>query len=86
MGTYSTRRHLGELKTLRMKAAFDEHGDAVKRQHEPQRIVGDRLNAEIKESRPARSSTSITTPKLPMAKDLGEFQFDGTTHQPDRGQ
>jgi hypothetical protein len=40
---------MGELKLYGMKAAFDEiMATAVKRQHEPQRIVGDLLNAEIK--------------------------------------
>ena len=37
---------MGELKLYGMKAAFDEiMATAVKRQHEPQRIVGDLLNA-----------------------------------------
>jgi hypothetical protein len=41
---------MGELKLYGMKAAFDEiMATAVKRQHEPQRIVGDVLNAEISE-------------------------------------
>jgi hypothetical protein len=41
---------MGELKLYGMKAAFDEiMATAVKRQHEPQRIVGDLLNAEISE-------------------------------------
>ena len=35
---------MGELKLYGMKAAFDEiMATAVKRQHEPQRIVGDLL-------------------------------------------
>jgi hypothetical protein len=39
---------MGELKLYGMKAAFDEiMVTAVKRQHEPQRIVGDLLSAEI---------------------------------------
>ena len=39
---------MGELKLYGMKAAFDEiMATAVKRQHEPQRIVGDLLTAEI---------------------------------------
>ncbi len=38
---------MGELKLYGMKAAFDEiMATAVKRQHEPQRIVGDLLNAD----------------------------------------
>src|SRR5882757_8631401 len=46
---------MGELKLYGMKAAFDEiMATAVKRQHEPQRIVGDLLNAEINEKQ-ARS-------------------------------
>ena len=37
---------MGELKLFGMKAAFDEiMATAVKRQHEPQRIVGDLLNS-----------------------------------------
>lgn len=38
---------MGELKLYGMKAAFDEiMATAIKRQHEPQRIVGDLLNAD----------------------------------------
>jgi hypothetical protein len=48
---------MGELKLYGMKAAFDEiMATAFKRQHEPQRIVGDLLYAEINEKQ-ARSSS-----------------------------
>jgi hypothetical protein len=41
---------MGELKLYGMKAAFDEiMATAIKHQHEPQRIVGDLLTAEINE-------------------------------------
>ena len=41
---------MGELKLYGMKSAFDEIiTTAVKRQHEPQRIVGDLLTAGISE-------------------------------------
>ena len=41
---------MGELKLYGMKNAFDEIiGTAVKRQHQPQRIIGDLLTAEIAE-------------------------------------
>ena len=41
---------MSELKLFGMKAAFDEIiTTAVKRQHEPQHIVGDVLSAEISE-------------------------------------
>jgi hypothetical protein len=46
---------MAELKLYGMKAAYDEIiGTAVKRQHEPTRIVGDLLTAEISEKQ-ARS-------------------------------
>jgi hypothetical protein len=39
---------MGELKLYGMKAAYDEiMATAVKRRHEPQRIVCDLLNAEV---------------------------------------
>ena len=41
---------MGELKLYGMKGAFDEIiTTAVKRQHEPQHVVGDLLTAEIAE-------------------------------------
>ncbi|MBB4383684.1 hypothetical protein GGD61_008390 [Bradyrhizobium sp. SBR1B] len=70
---------MGELKLYGMKAAFDEiMATAVKRQHEPQRIVGDLLNAEINEKQARSIKYQLTIAKLPLAKDLEDFQFDGT--------
>jgi len=70
---------MGELKLFGMKAAFDEiMATAVKRQHEPQRIVGDLLNAEISEKQARSIRYQLTIAKLPLAKDLDDFQFDGT--------
>ena len=70
---------MGELKLYGMKAAFDEiMTTAVKRQHEPQRIVGDLLNAEINEKQARSIKYQLTIAKLPLAKDLEDFQFDGT--------
>jgi DNA replication protein DnaC len=51
---------------------------AVKRQHEPQRIVGDLLNAEINEKQARSIKYRLTIAKLPLAKDLEDFQFEGT--------
>ncbi|RYH61857.1 MAG: transposase [Alcaligenaceae bacterium] len=51
---------------------------AVKRQHEPQRIVGDLLNAEINEKQARSIKYQLTIAKLPLAKDLDDFQFVGT--------
>src|ERR1700748_1689432 len=62
-----------------MKPAFDEiMATAVKRQHEPQRIVGDLLNAEISEKQARSIKYQLTIAKLPLAKDVADFQFDGT--------
>lgn len=70
---------MDELKLYGMKAAFDEiMATAVKRQHEPQRIVGDLLNAEINEKQARSIKYQFTTAKLPLAKDIAEFEFDGT--------
>src|SRR5690242_5223866 len=70
---------MGELKLYGMKAAFDEiMATAVKRQHEPQRIVGDLLNAEISEKQTRSIKYQLTIAKLPLAKDLDDFRFEGT--------
>ena len=67
------------LKLFGMKAAYDEIiATAVKRQHEPQRIVGDLLSAEIAEKQARSIKYQMTTARLPLAKDLGDFTFDGT--------
>ena len=68
-----------ELKLYGMKAAYDEIiGTAVKRQHEPTRIVGDLLTAEISEKQARSIRYQITIAKLPLAKDVDDFTFDGT--------
>jgi DNA replication protein DnaC len=70
---------MGELKLYGMKAAFDEiMATAIKRQHEPQRIVGDLLTAEISEKQARSIKYQLTIAKLPLAKDIDDFQFDGT--------
>ena len=70
---------MAELKLYGMKAAFDEiMATAIKRQHEPQRIVGDLLNAEISEKQARSIKYQLTIAKLPLAKDLDDFQFEGT--------
>jgi DNA replication protein DnaC len=70
---------MGELKLYGMKAAFDEiMATAVKRQHEPQRIVGDLLTAEVNEKQARSIRYQLTIAKLPLAKDLDDFEFTGT--------
>jgi hypothetical protein len=70
---------MGELKLFGMKAAFDEiMATAVKRQHEPQRVVGDLLTAEISEKQARSIRYQLAIAKLPLAKDLDDFEFEGT--------
>ena len=70
---------MGELKLYGMKAAFDEIiTTAVKRQHEPQRVVGDLLSAEISEKQARSIKYQISIAKLPLAKDLDDFSFADT--------
>jgi DNA replication protein DnaC len=70
---------MGELKLFGMRAAYDELiATAVKRQHEPPRIVGDLLNAEISEKQARSMKYQLTVAKLPFAKELGEFVFADT--------
>jgi len=62
-----------------MKAAYDEIiATAVKRQHEPSRVVGDLLTAEITEKQVRSIKYQITIAKLPLAKDIDDFAFAGT--------
>jgi DNA replication protein DnaC len=70
---------MGKLQLYGMKAAFDQiMSTAVKRQHEPQRILGDLLKAEIDEKQARSIKYQLTVAKLPAAKDLDAFEFGGT--------
>ena len=73
---------MGELKLYGMRAAYDEvMASGIKRQHEPPRIVGDLLKAEIAGKQARSIKYQMTLAKLPLAKDLGGFEFAGTPHQ-----
>jgi DNA replication protein DnaC len=66
------------LKLYGMKAAYDEIlATAIKRQHEPERVVGDLLAAEISEKQARSIKYQMTLARLPLAKDLKDFVFDG---------
>ena len=70
---------MAELQLYGMKAAFDEiMATAVKRQHQPQRIIADLLTAEINEKQARSIKYQLSIAKLPLAKDLDDFQFDNT--------
>ena len=71
---------MGELKLYGMRSAYDEVMAAgVKRQHEPPQIVGDLLKAEIAEKHARSIKYQMTIAKLPLAKDIDDFDFDGAT-------
>jgi DNA replication protein DnaC len=53
-------------------------GVAIKRQHEPPKIVGDLLQAEISEKQARSIKYQLTVAKLPLAKDIEDFDFTDT--------
>jgi DNA replication protein DnaC len=68
---------MSQLKLYGMRTAYDEIiATAVKRQHEPQKIIGDLLTAEISEKQARSIKYQMTIAKLPLAKELEEFDFE----------
>ncbi|MEM9100566.1 MAG: IS21-like element helper ATPase IstB [Pseudomonadota bacterium] len=68
---------MGQLKLYGMRTAYDEIiTAAIKRQHEPQQIIGDLLSAEITEKQARPVKHQMTIAKLPLAKELNEFDFE----------
>ena len=70
---------MGTLKLYGMRGAYDEiMATAIKRQHEPPRVVGDLLSAEIAEKQARSIKYQLTVAKLPLAKDIDDFDFADT--------
>jgi DNA replication protein DnaC len=70
---------MSELRLYGMKAAYDEIMAAgIKRQHEPPRIIGDLLQAEVSEKQARSIKYQIGIAKLPLAKDIDDFDFSDT--------
>ena len=70
---------MSTLKLYGMRGAYDEvMATAIKRQHEPPKIVGDLLSAEIAEKQARSIKYQLTVAKLPLAKDIDDFDFAGT--------
>jgi DNA replication protein DnaC len=70
---------MATLKLYGMRGAYDEVMETgLKRQHEPPKIVGDLLSAEIAEKQARSIKYQLTVAKLPLAKDIEDFDFDGT--------
>ena len=70
------------MKALRlsgMRAAFDEIvAVAIKRQHPVHRVVGELLKAEIADKKARSIKYQMTIAKLPMAKELADFDFSAS--------
>ena len=70
---------MGKLRLYGMRAAYDEvMASGIKRQHEPPRIVGDLLQSEISEKQARSIRYQLTVARLPLAKDIDDFDFAGT--------
>jgi len=70
---------MGTLKLYGMRSAYDEvMGNGIKRQHEPPRIVGDLLRSEIAEKQARSIRYQLSIAKLPLAKDIDDFDFADT--------
>jgi IstB-like ATP binding protein len=67
------------LKLDGMRAVFDETvATGIKRQHSIQDTVGELLKAEIAWKQARSIKYQITLAKLPLAKEIAEFDFTGT--------
>ena len=70
---------MSSLKLFGMRSAYDETlATAVKRKYEPPRFVGDLLKAEISEKQARSIKYQLTIAKLPLAKDVDDFDFTDT--------
>ena len=70
---------MSELKLIGMKAAYDELlSAAIKRQHPVQQLVGNLLQAEIAEKQARSIRYQVTIAKLPLIKEIAEFDFTDT--------
>ena len=70
---------MSALKLYGMKSAYDEIiATAIKRQHDPQRVVADLLTSEIAEKQARSIKYQMTIAKLPLAKDIDDFSFAET--------
>lgn len=70
---------IGTLKLFGMRSAYDKIiASSIKRQHEPPHIVGNLLQSKIAEKQARSIKYQITVAKLPLAKDIDNFNFTNT--------
>jgi hypothetical protein len=77
---------MSTLKLYGMRAAYEVMTTGIKRRHEPSRIVGDLLSAEIAEKQARSIKYQLTIAKLPLAKSLPRRRpgTSGTSTSPAR--
>ncbi|WP_421953053.1 IS21-like element helper ATPase IstB [Pelagibacterium sp.] len=70
---------MNALKLYGMKNAYDEViATAIKREHQPDRVVSDLLTSEIAEKQARSIKYQMTIAKLPLARDIDDFDFIDT--------
>jgi DNA replication protein DnaC len=70
---------MGRLQLAGMRAAFDEVlATGLKRKHAVQQILADLLKAEIADKQARSIRYQLAAARLPLAKELAEFDFAGT--------
>src|ERR1700732_4744938 len=70
---------MSTLKLFGMRATYDEvMASGIRRSQDPPRIIGSLLTAEIAEKQARSIKYQLAIAKLPLAKDLDEFDFAGT--------
>ena len=71
---------MATLQLAGMRAAYDEIvTTGVKRQHSVERMIGALLKAEIAAKNARSINYQMGIAKLPLAKELADLTFDGTT-------
>ena len=68
-----------ELKLAGRRAAFDKIlANGLKRQHSIPHAIGDLLQAEISEKQARSIKYQVAIVRLPLAKELSDFDFSDT--------
>ena len=68
-----------QLKLHGMRTAYDQIiTAAIKREHGPQRVIGDLLTAEINEKKARSIKCQMTVARMPLAKETDELAFEST--------
>lgn len=70
---------MSQLHLYGMRSSYDEiMVNGIKRQYEPPKIVGELLQSEIAEKQARSIKYQLTVAKLPLAKNIEDFDFTQT--------